>query len=147
MPHKTETYQHTIGGLLQKREEMTQELATIRERLAIISNDIQSLDRVLETLGYQGEIKLTPRTPRIVLFYKNELRQYLAGQLREHGPMTTRQMAENLIKVEGKDVRDRRMTVDVVRRMGRCLRNMQQIKMATRSPQKIKGEYVWRLAG
>jgi hypothetical protein len=76
MPRNTETYQHAIGGLLQKRGEMTEEIAVTRERLAILSNDIEAIDRVLERLGYDGDVKLTPRVPRIVLFYPGELRQF-----------------------------------------------------------------------
>jgi hypothetical protein len=146
MPHKTETYQHAIGGLLQKRGEMLEEIAVTRERLAVLSNDIESLDRVLETLGYQGDVQLTPRVPRVVLFYRGEMRQFLTGQLREHGPQTSRAMAERLVKVEGKDARDRRMMNDIVKRMGKALRQMQDAKIVTRTAQKIKGEYVWKLA-
>jgi hypothetical protein len=145
MPHKTETYQHAIGGLLQKRAEMMEEMAATRERLAVLSNDVEALDRVLETLGYQGDVKLTPRVPRVVLFYRGEMRQFLIGQLREHGPQTSRAIAERLVKMEGKDARDRRMMNDIVKRMGKALRQMQDAKIVTRTPQKIKGEYVWRL--
>ena len=146
MPHKTETYQHAIGGLLQKRAEMIEEMTVTRERLAILSNDIESLDRVLETLGYQGDVKLTPRVPRVVLFYRGEMRQFLIAQLREHGPQTSRAIAERLVKLEGKDSRDRRMMNDIVKRMGKALRQMQDAKIIARTPQKIKGEFVWRLA-
>lgn len=146
MPHKTETYQHAIGGLLQKRLEMMEEITIIREQLAVLSNDIEALDRTLERLGYQGEVKLTPRVPRIVLFYRGELRQFLANTLKEHGPQTSRVLAERLMRLEGKDGRDRRMMNDIVRRMGKALRQMQGAKIITRTPQKIKGEYVWRLA-
>jgi hypothetical protein len=146
MPHKTETYQHAIGGLLQKRGEMMEEMAVMRERLSVLSNDVESLDRVLETLGYQGDIKLTARVPRVVLFYRGEMRQFLTGQLRENGPLTSRALAERLVKLEGKDARDRRMMNDIVRRMGKALRQIQDAKIVTRTPQKVKGEYVWRLA-
>ncbi len=146
MPHRTETYQHTINGLLQKRGEMMEEIAVTRERIAMLSNDIEALDRVLERLGYDGEIKLTPRVPRLVMFYRGELRQFCMGQLREHISLTTRAMAENLIQIEGKNARDRRMMADVVRRIGKALRIMQDAGMVKRSPQKIKGEFLWRIA-
>ncbi len=94
MRQTTKTYQHTINGLLQKRSEMMEELAIIRERMAVLSNDVEALDRVLERLGYEGGIQLTPRVPRVVLFYRGELRQFLLKQLREKGPMTSRQLAE-----------------------------------------------------
>lgn len=145
MRHKTETYQHTINGLLQKRSEMMEEIAITRERLAVLSNDIESMDRVLERLGYSGDIQLTPRVPRIVLFYRGELRQFLLRQLREHGAMTSRRLAENLIQIEGKDARDRRMLSDVVRRIGKALRQMQDAKIVIGTKTKSMGEYSWRL--
>jgi hypothetical protein len=146
MKARTESYQHTISGLLSKREEMMEEIAVTRERLAVLSNDVESLDRVLETLGYQGDIKLTPRVPRVVLFYRGELRQFCLNQLRENGEMTSRKLAETLVKVEGKDARDRRMMADVVRRIGKALRQMQGSGMVVGTKTKSMGEYSWRLA-
>lgn len=145
-PARTETFEHTITGLLKKRAEMMEDMAVMRERLSVLSNDVEAIDRVLETLGYQGDVKLTPRVPRVVLFYRGEMRQFLTSQLRENGPLTSRSLAERLVKLEGKDGRDRRMMNDIVRRMGKALRQMQDAKIVARTPQKIKGEYVWRLA-
>jgi hypothetical protein len=139
MRKTTDTYQHTINGLLQKRAEMMEETATIRERLGSLANDIQALDRVLERLGYDGDIQLTPRPPRIVLFYRGELRQFLLRQLRENGAMTSRRLAENLIQMEGKDARDRRMMSDVVRRIGRALCQMRDAKLVVSTKTKSMG--------
>jgi hypothetical protein len=146
MRKTTTTYQHAISGLLQRRAEMMEESVILRERIAVLSNDIESLDRTLEGLGYAGEVKLTPRVPRIVLFYRGELRQFLRNYLEKHGPSTTRKMAESLIQIEGKDGRDRRLIGDVIKRMGKALRQMQDAKIVTRAPHRTKGEFVWRLA-
>lgn len=143
MRHSTDTYEHTINGLLQKRAEMMEEIAVLRERLAVLSNDVDAMDRVLERLGYEGEIKLTPRLPRVVLFYRGELRQFLRNQLRERGPLTSRQLAEALVRIEGKDARDQRMMNDIVKRMGKALRQMHDAGIVARTPEKIRGEYVW----
>ena len=144
-PVRTDTFAHTISGLLAKRGEMMEEMAQVRERLAVMSNDIEAIDRVLETLGYSGDIKLTPRVPRIVLFYRGELRQFLAGQLRDNGPMTSRQLATALALGDGKDARDRRMMNDIVRRIGKALRQMQNAGIVSRTPEKVRGEFVWRI--
>jgi len=122
-----------------------EEIAVTRERIAILSNDIESIDRVLERLGYDGDVKLTPRVPRIVLFYRGELRQFLLGQLREHGELTSRMLAENLVRIEGKDARDRRMMADVVRRIGKSLRQMEGSGLVKGTRSKSMGEYRWRL--
>lgn len=142
----TSTFEHTINGLLQKRSEMMEEMAVTRERLAVLSNDVEAIDRVLERLGYDGDIKLTPRTPRIVLFYRGELRQFLLGQLREHGPATSRMLAERLVQIERRDASDRRMMADVVRRLGKALRLMQSAGLVAGTKTKSMGEYSWRAA-
>lgn len=142
----TETYQHAISALMTRRVEMLEELAIIREQQARIANDLDALDRTLETLGYQGEVQLTARVPRVVLFYRGELRQYLIAQLKEHGPLTSRQMAEALAKEEGKEIADRRMLTDIVKRMGKALRLMADSGLVTKTRDKVAGEYVWRLA-
>lgn len=144
--HRSETYEHTINGLLSRRGEIMEEIAVTRERLAVLSNDVEALDRVLESLGYAGQTQLTPRLPRVVLFYRGELRQFLAGYLRDHGPSTSRQMAEALVQLEGKDARDRRMMNDIVKRIGKSLRQMVDVGQVSRTDEKVKGEYVWRLS-
>ena len=60
-------------------------------------------------------------------------------------PLTSRQIAEALIQSEGKDARDRRMMADVVRRIGKALRQMQDAGMVTLPKSKVKGEYLWAL--
>jgi hypothetical protein len=142
---RTETFQHAISALLFRRGEMLEELAVIRERQAGLANDIDALDRTLETLGYDGDVQLTARVPRVVLFYRGELRQYLIAQLKEHGPRTSRQMAQSLAREEGKEALDRRMLSDIVKRMGKALRIMADAGIVHRTADKISGEYVWRL--
>lgn len=127
-----------------KRQEMMEEVSEIRERLAVLTNDVEALDRVLETLGYDGDVPLTPRAARIVLFYRNELRSYCLDQLREKGSLTSRQIGVALIQAEGKDSRDRRMLTDIVRRVSKAMRQLRHAGAIT--SEAIKGEYVWRLA-
>ena len=104
-----------------------------------------ALDRVLESLSYDGPVKLTARVPRVVLFYRGELRQFLRASLKEHGTSTSRQLAERLISNEGKDARDRRMMADVVRRIGKALRQMQSAGIVAGTKAKQMGEYRWTL--
>ena len=140
----TETYDHAIAGLLRKRGEMLANLADLREQIAVQSNDLESIERVLETLGYQGELPTkASRAPRIVLFYRGELRGFLRQSLKEHGPSTSRELATRLVALDGKDGRDRRMMNDIVKRMGKALRQMQDSGVVTRSVEKVKGEYLW----
>jgi chorismate mutase len=40
---RTETYEHTISGLLGKRAELMQEVAALREQMAVASNAVEIL--------------------------------------------------------------------------------------------------------
>ncbi|WP_127595709.1 hypothetical protein [Nitratireductor alexandrii] len=132
--------------MLRKRGEMLANLADLREQIAVQSNDLEAMERILETLGYQGDLPtIATRAPRIVLFYRGELRAFLRQSLKEHGPSTSREMAERLIQIEGKDSRNRRMMNDIVKRMGKALRQMQDAGIVTRTSEKVRGEFIWNL--
>lgn len=47
---------------------MLANLADLREQIAVLSNDLESIERVMETLGYEGEMPTkASRVPRVVL--------------------------------------------------------------------------------
>ena len=51
MRTSTESYEHTINGLLQKRAELMEEMAAVHERLGTLTNDIEAIDHVLTRLS------------------------------------------------------------------------------------------------
>ena len=51
MRTSTESYEHTINGLLQKRAELMEEMAQVHERLGTLTNDIEAIDHVLTRLS------------------------------------------------------------------------------------------------
>ncbi len=144
---RTETFEHTINGLLTKRADLFNEAIRIRDRLAEIKNDIGALDRVLGTLGYTGDLDAEmPRQKRHVVFGKGELTRAILDELRDATrPMTSRQVAQAVVAVGGQDARDRKLITDVTRRASKALR---QLKLAgeARSAVDAKGNMVWRLA-
>ena len=141
-----ESYDHTISGLLRKRSDMMGEAQDLRARMAVISNDIEALDRVLEALGYEGDLRnLVPRGNRIVLFYRNELRQRLLNELREaKAPVSSRELAERIVAGEGKDAYDKRLMVDIVKRVGKALKLLRERGVVSGGRDRM-GRYVWRL--
>ena len=141
-----EPYQNTISGLLRKRSEMMGEAQRLREALAVVGNDIEALDRVLETLGYQGDLKnVTPRGNRVVFFARNELRRFCLNELRKADkPISARDLAEKIITLEGKDLRDRRLRNDMVRRVGKSLKLLRQQGVAMSRGR--NGNLAWMLA-
>lgn len=143
MRTSTDTYQHAINGLLQKRKEIIDEMAAVRERLGLLANDVEAIDRVLERLGYNGDLEMNPHVPRLVIFYRGQLRQWLLTQLREHGAATARQLAERLVQLQQKDTRDRHLMQDITSRVGKALRHMQSARLVTAAQSKKRSENLW----
>jgi hypothetical protein len=139
---RTETYEHTISGLLSKRVDLFGEAENIRDRLAEIKNDIDALDRTLNTLGYEGDLDaMMPRQKRHVVFGRGELFRSCMDVLRDaDGPLTSRQIAQDIVSMSGMDARDRRYVTDLTKRVGKCLRQSDSgIKKSTDS----QGNVVW----
>ena len=137
-------YSTLINGLLAKRSELQSINCELREKIAVVANDREAVERVLDSLGYQGEAVTTPRAAWIVLFYRNELREYLLAELRKApAPMTARELAVKLCEVEGKDWQDRRLITNVVRRVGCALRKMRATRVV--EGQRTQAGQVWRV--
>lgn len=139
-------YANTISGLLKKRSELMGDAQRLREQLAHVGNDIEALDRTLVSLGYDGELKwAAPRGHRVVFFARDELRRFLLDELRKaDGPISSRDLAEKIIKLEGKDCCDRRLCNDMVKRVGKSLKLLRQQGLAvSMGPH---GRLKWRLA-
>jgi len=141
-PARTETFEHTISGLLKKRADLFNEAERLRDRMAEIRNDIGAIDRVLGSLGYKGDLDAAmPRQKRHVLFARGELTRAVLAELRDaEEPMTTRQIAEALVALRGDDLRDRKMLADLTKRVGKALRQIPTVKS------KNGNEVVWKLA-
>lgn len=124
MRHSTDTYEHTINGLLQKRADLFNEAERIRDRLAEIKNDVGALDRTLGTLGFKGELDaIMPRQKVHRLFGQGELLAACLHELRHAGgPLKTRDIARSIVALRGDDARDRAYVTDVARRVSKCLR-------------------------
>lgn len=123
---RTDTYEHTISGLLKKRADLFNEAERIRDRMAEIKNDIGALDRVLGTLGYTGDLDAEmPRQKRQVLFGRGELTRAILDELRDAPrPLGSREIAQAIVALSGQDARDRRSLTDVTKRVSKALREL-----------------------
>ena len=94
------------------------------ERLAEIKNDIQSFDKALIALGYEGDLDAAmPRQRRHVIFGRGELLDALILELRlAERPLKSRELAQNVLASSGSDIRDKRAVGDLTRRVSKCLR-------------------------
>lgn len=117
-------YANTVSGLVKKRAELCGESQVLRGKLAAAQNAIESIDRVLETLGYDAPSDgMPPRGTRIVFFDRNELRRFLLDELRQaKAPLSSREIAGKIIVLDGKDPLDKKLLGDMVDRVGKCLR-------------------------
>lgn len=145
-PARTETYEHTISGLLAKRADLFNEAERIRDRLAEIKNDIGAIDRVLGTLGYEGDLDASmPRQKREVVFGRGELTRAILTELRgAGGPLGSREIAQAIVAVGGHDARDRKYVSDLTRRVGKALRPLRDENIVRMSVD-MKGNVAWAL--
>ena len=143
-----EPYANTISGLLKRRSELMADARELRERMAVVGNDIAALDRTLETLGYQGDLPAAvgiQSSTRVVYFHRNELRRFCLDELRKVTHSTTRDLAEKAIRLEGRDPRDRRLRADMVRRIGKSLKLLRKQKVASSEGASNQGGPKWAL--
>lgn len=137
--------QNTVSGLLKMRDDTMSQLVAMRERSAELHNDLEAIDRILCAMGYEGELEGRQiRQSRLVIFHRNELRQFLLRELRKGDPLSSRDLAERICGEEGKDIRDVRMVLDVTRRVSKAMRLLQE-QRAVRGEKDMMRRYVWRL--
>lgn len=143
-PARTDTFEHTITGLLTKRADLFNEAERIRDRLAEIRNDIGAVDRTLGVLGYTGDLDAAmPRQKREVIFGRGELSKAIYEELRSAtGPLSSRDIAREIVAMRGEDARDRKYLSDLTKRVSKALRQMKAEGHA-RSFTDAKGNMTW----
>ncbi|MBV2186518.1 MAG: hypothetical protein KUL88_18505 [Rhizobium sp.] len=121
-------FSHTVNGLLQKRADLFNEAERIRDRLAEIKNDIGAIDRTLGVLGYAGNLDAAmPRQKREVIFGRGELSKAIMGELRTAtAPVSSRDIAREIVTLQGNDARDRKYLADLTKRVSKALRKMRE---------------------
>jgi len=144
---RTETFEHTITGLMTKRALLFQEAERARDRIAEIRNDVDALDRVLSALGYKGDLDASmPRQKHQRLFGKGELYRGVMDELRlAREPMTSRDIARGVVSLGGQDARDRKLLTEITRRVSKVLR-VARIAGVVKAAQDAKGNMLWRAA-
>lgn len=127
-PARTETFEHTISGLLTKRADLFNEAERLRDRLAEIRNDIGAIDRTLGVLGYSGDLDAAmPRQKREVIFGRGELSKAIYEELRDaDGPLSSRDIARSIVALRGEDARDRKYLSELTKRVSKALRGMRE---------------------
>jgi len=114
--------EQTIAGLLAKRAKLFNEARRLRQALAEVTNDVGAIDRVLGVLGYEGELdKIMPEEKGRTMFSGGQLMRRCLQEVRECGPITSRDIAIKIISDRGEDPEDKKyvqaVTDSVARRM------------------------------
>ncbi len=146
---RTDTYKHTISGLLRRRAEMLGEAKVLRERLAVVTNAIVSLDEVLHAFGYEGDLEtMRPKGVNRNGFARNKLRRFLLDELRKaKEPVTIRKLTEIVMASRGMDMRDLHLLQDTVRKVRRGLQTLERHgTVRGRRTQDVRGQTWWELA-
>lgn len=94
-------------------------------------------------LGYDGDLDAAmPRQKRHVLFGKGELSKQVLGILRRaEKPLTSREIAQEIVSDSGMDARDRKFVSDLVKRVGKACR--QYPGKAIHKASDAHGNVVW----
>ena len=118
------THAHTISGLLAKRSEILGEVQDLNTRLAEVSNDLAALDRVLDTLGYDGDLAaMEPPRVRVSIFCRNELRTLILQVMREQArPLGTGEIARMVAEAGGANSSDPRLLAGIIKSVGHGLK-------------------------
>ncbi len=142
---RTDTFEHTISGLLTKRSDLFNEAERLRDRQAVIKNDVDAIDRVLRSLGYTGDLDAEmPRQRRQAIFGPGELTRAILDVLRDAStPMASRDVAREILAVNEQDARDRRLLTEHTRRVSKALRILNQ-KGAVARLLDASGAPLWR---
>lgn len=141
---RTDTFEHTISGLLTKRADLKGEAQSIRDRLAEIRHDIEAVDRVLGTLGYDGDLDaVATRAKREVMFGRGELTRAIMDHLRTTTePVASRDIAREIVALRGDDARDRKYLSDLTKRVSKALRALKADgRVTSRADQ--RGNLAW----
>ena len=108
-PSHTDAFEHTINGLLTKRASLFNEARRLRERMGEIKNDVNAIDRVLATFDYDGELDdIMPREKDGRMFNNGQLIRKCLDVVRESGPVTSRDIAVQIVEAMGDDPDDRK---------------------------------------
>ena len=140
---RTNSFDHTITGLLTKRADLCHEAERLRDRLGQINNDIVAIDHVLATFGHEGDIDAQMPRRREERFGRNELSRLIADQMRQaEGSLSSRAIASQIIAQRGEDAGDRKYLAEMTRRVSKALRHLRE-RGRVQSKTDARGNLLW----
>jgi len=143
---RTESFDHTISGLLGKRADLVREALRHNPTTQKIDSGIQAIDRALAVLGFEGDADAwMPHRKREALFRRGELQRAVVCELRgAEAPLTRQQIAHAVLSARGGNTENRRVVSDMARRVGQVLRTLKK-RRDVESLEKRQGLRMWKL--
>lgn len=137
-----------ISGLLAKREQLRRDRVETGERMAILANDIEAVERILYLSGYTGDLPEAPPKPsRFIIFHRGELRGYILKELRASDrPLMPRELATRLCKTDGQEAQDQRLLTGVTKRISETLRKLKVVGVVASEKAPRGNVDLWRIA-
>jgi hypothetical protein len=135
---------NTVAGLIEKRREIAGQIDHHRRILNELVSDLDHVDAVIAMFDPDADLgRAKPHPPRQAAF-KGEMRRHVLQALRAaQGPITSLDIARQVMEARGLDASDARMVSTVRKRVGACLYKLRASGIVSEVPQ--AGEYKgWR---
>lgn len=117
---------HVVSALVKKRADLAGEIETLHQRITKLVSDVEAIDRSLLVFAPHIETKtISPRfRPPADWSKRGEMTRIVLGLLRlATEPLTTRDIAMQLIAQRGLDQSDKKLLRLMTRRVGAALRH------------------------
>lgn len=143
---QTTTFDHTMSGLLAKRQDLLSDVEDLKEQIAEIRNDVRAIERSLRALGYDGDLgMMAGRQKNRMMYGRGDLLKAILAKLHDAGrPLKSRDIAIALIKQNGDDPRDRDTLHDLTRRVTKSLAPLRK-DGRIHSRRDVDGQCLWSL--
>src|SRR5579883_2195076 len=117
--------EHVLSGLIRKRAEIAGQIEHTQQALRKLVADLDAIDAAIRLFDQQADITaIRPRQypPRHAAF-RGEMMRHVMGCLRlaDGKPVTTRDIAVQVMKARGLDPSDAEMLVTIRKRVGACV--------------------------
>jgi len=137
-----------VAGLIAKRAEIANAIEGLQRQ---VKSAVSDLDRVEATLRiFKPDIDLSELVTRPVpppyAAFKGEISRILLGALRAtKSPLSTRHLAEVVMKERGMPLGDLKLHRTIQQRVGASLNNWKRVKKVLKSSPGVDGLLLWEL--
>lgn len=129
---------NTVAGLIEKRREISGQIEHLQQQLNDLVIDLDHVDHCIHLFAPDLDVSLArpKQFPARHGAYRGEMQRFVLGALRNaSGPLTTLEMAVEVVKGRGLDPNDARAVSLIRKRVGACLYRLVDKGLAREVPQ------------